>query len=347
MSGDNSTGSQNLGHLDPRRQLKSFSHALLEIKELLLVGLGITTGLGTALVFLEAFTHFISKNPYPFLFLLFVAVFAAIVGWLLVIFTRKPEIVLLPAPVPAPVIDEMQGSDWENEFCGLAFENAAADKAILEEVRPWFDSLDHAVSTGIAEASTPILFGNLQAILDHAAGVFSQVTKETCCVCIRTLSPDEQMMLRIKRDRRNSLLRDHVGPSSVHDNTAAEFIVSRGGRCYANNDLKAALARGEYINRRPGWADNYNSTLVFGIPVMQESEYPAKRMADHDGPYCGLFCVDSMRAKLDTPRCRRFAQEFAWRLAVIFEKLRFFGDAWELHGSHDASVKPRLEGKSA
>jgi hypothetical protein len=287
-------------------RLKEVRHTFNDVRELFMLGVSVNAWLATDAAAFFRGGSFVKDHPEIFAMLVSAGLLST-AGWFWAYLLRRR-------------LGEERA--WEAEFLAMAQTCADVDGRTTRLLGRLLAAAPAATRQAEAEAMAQSIYDNIRVMLDTASQIFTDRVGYQCSVCIRLVSSDRQRTLKPIRDRRfGAKKRARSYTASVFENTASERVLVDGDEQFACNDLRALARQGRYVNQRPGWEHDYNSTLVVGIPAREfgPAEFGATDPAD--APYVGVFCIDSARGRLDVRSCHNFAHEIACRLSTLIDQL--------------------------
>jgi len=260
----------------------------------------------------------------------FIIAILALMGWVSALFLillharkRKKHIDVLAQKVE---LDDKIGRLVSNQIAFQNLSKYAADfeketfGIVLEALR------DNPLSRDAYNSLYDKIKVNNEIILNFACDIFNELSGHPCAGCIKVVRADSipttknwaslgiETLLRDMRSRPNRSKHDSNDEDFVSDNTPDRHLFqSTHGEfrtiVWASDDLEAEEKAGRYRNKRSNYLDDYNATVVAGIPDLTG-----------ELPWIGMFCIDNKGGGLASETSKSYATEFAWLCAVLLYK---------------------------
>ena len=193
---------------------------------------------------------------------------------------------------------------------------------------------------------------NIQEQANLLQKALTTLTGHLCSVSIKLLEPNESdpdkaKVLAFVRDATSASQRGRVDGQQYHvsDNSAFEVVYRRGKAVFVCDDLIVKAAEGQYINRRPGWEDDYRATIVTSI-------FETDPQSSGNRPNTlGFVCADNRGGEFENNHdAQRCLFETAWRLSVMiyrYNKLKLLINPTQKDEGAAPPKIPRADSRSA
>jgi hypothetical protein len=226
------------------------------------------------------------------------------------------------------------------EFLYIAECNAECDRRLFDIF--FYRLMRPEVPCGLIVQAIFVIDDNIEKTLGFAVSLFDAITGSKAgdrpAVCVKIIDlPNGRAEvpvrdLQLRTYRRDPYSKGRRGQSddvlqSVRNNSADSYIFravdnAYPNQIYVNDDLKGSR---DYQNERADWRNDYNATIVCGIPNF----HPGRRI-----PWAGLLCVDNKGGGFNNEIAKLNIKELATRVGIMLYRLNLLRNS--LKGSESA-----------
>jgi len=216
---------------------------------------------------------------------------------------------------------ENRRASVQGGFRVFAEECSRCDVLIFEYLFFRSGGLERVPRQDIEMARTHITT-NVENILRDLASILTFETGHPCATSVKLLerqadvAPSDWPVQTVARDPNSRAARPLIAPlppNRVKDNSANVHIILNGFDHYCSDDLMALQKLVQYNNSYGNFYQHYNATMVVPIPMFAKTEDP---VLIH-----GLLCADNLSGGLANDTCKRYMQQFAYRLTAMYHRI--------------------------